>query len=357
MSDHDEPYDASSAPAAPSVTVVIPARNEEKFIGTALDAVLAQDHHDLEVIVVDGQSDDATADIVRSYMASDPRVRLLDNPQRIVPTGLNLALAAARGTWLVRVDAHATVPSDYVRRAVAHLETGRYGGVGGRKDGVGVTPEGKAVAAVMQSRFGVGNSTYHHGTEEQLVEHVPFGAYPVALARSLGGWDEDLAVNQDFEFDYRVRAAGHSLLFDPTLVIHWHCRQSIAALYRQYRRYGKGKVKVIAKHPGSASPRHLAAPGLVANLVVAGVTALRRPARGLALLLPYAAVVALATARTRESVEAEARPHVAPAFVAMHVGWGVGFWRGVAELVAARLLPGRELSRDAGTSAEFDRTP
>ena len=112
----------------------------------------------------------------------------------------------------------------------------------------------------MGSRLGVGGSAYHHGTRPQEVDHLPFGAYPTALVRELGGWDENLVANEDFEFDYRLREAGHPLLFDPGLVIRWHCRQSIGDLYRQYHRYGRGKVDVAWLHPESLRPRHIAPP-------------------------------------------------------------------------------------------------
>jgi succinoglycan biosynthesis protein ExoA len=329
-----EPSDTS---IGPTVTVVVPARNEEAFIGSCLDSILAQDYGDLEVLVIDGDSTDGTTTIVEAYAERDPRVRLLRNGRRLIPISLNLALAEARGTWLIRVDAHATVPPDYVGRAVAHLETGRWGGVGGRKDGIGRVPAGRAVAAAMASRFGVGGSTYHHGTTPRPVDHVPFGAYPVELARRLGGWDEELAVNQDFEFDCRVRQAGNELLFDPELAIEWHCRQSVGALFQQYRRYGRGKVAVAAKHPGSVRPRHLAAPALVASLALALVAGRRRPAALAAVVVPYSGAVAAATVATARTIDdPEARRWVAPAFVAMHVGWGVGFWTGVARLVVRR---------------------
>jgi len=318
------------------VTVVIPARNEERFIGPCLDAVLAQDEPRLQVVVVDGDSEDRTAEIVRRRAVEDPRVELVENPARIIPVALNLALAAARGRYLVRIDAHATVPDDYVRRAVEHLRTGRWGGVGGRKDGVGVTPAGAAVAAAMASPFGVGGSTYHHGTEVQPVEHIPFGAYPTALARELGGWDERLAVNQDFEFDVRVRAAGHQLLFDPGLVILWHCRQSIGDLFRQYKRYGRGKVRVARLHPRSLRVRHLMAPALVASFALIGAFSVVRPRRALAALTPYLAALGVAGATTARRVDPPARPYVPAAFAAMHIGWGIGFWHGVVDAVVGR---------------------
>jgi succinoglycan biosynthesis protein ExoA len=336
MSQQDEVADAG---AEELVTVVVPARNEELFIGACLDSVLAQDHRRLQVVVVDGASTDRTAEIVKAYAERDSRIELLVNPEQIIPVSLNLALAAARARWLVRVDAHATVPAHYVSTAVAHLRSGRWAAVGGRKDGVGVTPAGRAIAAVMASRFGVGNSTYHYGTQPQTVEHVPFGAYSVEVARRLGGWNPDLRVNQDFEFDYRVRAAGNEILFDPRLTIDWHCRQSVPDLYRQYRRYGRGKVRVAQLHPRSLRLRHLAAPALVAVLAAAVVTAPRRPAAAAVLASPYAALLGVATVRVRQDLDDEARLWVAPAFVGMHLGWGVGFWQGAAEIIRTSLAP------------------
>ena len=247
------------------VTVVVPARNEEANLGPCLSSILEQDWPNLQVLVVDGASTDGTAAIIESFARRDPRVELLVNPDRTIPRSLNLALRAARGSWLVRVDAHACVPPDYVRRLMRHLESGAWGGVGGRKDGQGVTPAGRAIAAAMASPFGVGNSTYHHGRCVRTVDHIPFGAYPTALARELGGWDERLLANEDFEFDYRVRRHGRQLLFDPELKIGWQCRQSVPDLFRQYRRYGRGKADVARLHPASLQPRHVVAPGLLGH--------------------------------------------------------------------------------------------
>jgi len=231
----------------------------------------------------------------------------------------------------VRVDGHSIITPDYVERALAHLREHRWGGVGGRKDGIGFTEQGRAVAAVMASKFGVGNSTYHHGTQAQAVDHVPFGAYPRAVIEAVGGWDETLPTNEDYEFDHRVREAGHELLFDPELVIAWECRQSIRAFWRQYRRYGRGKASVVRKHPRSTKARHLAAPGLVVMLAGALVVAPFRPRWAIALVMPYVAATALASATVIPKIEGRAAQRAVPAaFAAMHIGWGVGFWEGLA---------------------------
>ena len=327
------------APSTPRATVVVPVRNERAAIGACLDSIAAQTEPDLQIIVVDGDSDDGTPDYVIARSKEDPRIELLRNPQRTVPYAMNVALAATRAQWLVRVDAHAEVPPGYVARAVELLETGKWGGVGGIKRGIGKTPAGKAVAAAMASPFGVGGSIYHYGTEPQEVEHVPFGAYPTEVARAVGGWGEEFTVNQDFEFDHRVREAGHRILFDPTLVIDWESRQSVGALWRQYRRYGKGKAKVVLRHPSSIRPRHLLPPLFVAYLAAAGALALARPHRSgvaAAAVSPYAAALAAASVHTGRTIDdASGRPLVPLAFVAMHVGWGIGFWEGLVHEIKA----------------------
>lgn len=326
------------------VTVIIPARDESAFIGACLGSVQAQRYENLQIVVVvdDGTVDD-TADLVAARAKLDPRIEMLGNPLGGIPHSLNAALAAARGRWLVRVDSHSTIDPDYVGAVVALLREGGWGGVGGRKDGHGVTPAGRAIAAALGSPFGVGGSVYHHGEQRQEVDHIPFGAYPTALIRELGGWDEGLVANEDFEFDYRLRMAGHRLLFDPAVAIRWHSRQTVTDLYRQYRRYGRGKVAVAVKHPRSMRPRHVLVPLFVAYLAGAAVVAVRRPGVAAVLVAPYAAAVAAATVRTgRPLATAEERSFVGPAFLAMHLGWGIGFWVGVGAAVVDRVRPTRK---------------
>ena len=332
------------------VTVAIPVRNEEDSIERCLRSVLDQTYANMQVIVVDGESDDGTQDVVKRIIADDPRVELLVNPKRIVPSSLNLALANARGRWWVRNDGHSTLPPGYTAQAVSHLSTGRWGGVGGRKDAVASTDAGRAVAAALGSPFGVGNSVYHHGTEEMVVDHIPFGTYPVAVLRELGGWDEHMVTNQDYEFDYRVRASGRELLFDPEMHIDWACPQSIKGFYRQYRRYGRGKVNTLLRHPESGAVRHYMAPALVAGLAV-GVALLpwRRTRKlGALPIAAYGTALAAASVATAPKVEGVKPKALLPAaFAAMHIGWGLGFWQEWAKVrrdhglrAAVGLFPG-----------------
>jgi succinoglycan biosynthesis protein ExoA len=311
------------------VSVVVPCRNEQLHIGPCLDSILAQNEANLQVIVVDS-SDDGTPEVISEYARKDPRVELLMNSRGSIPEALNAGLAAARGRWLVRVDAHSTVPPNYVTEAVKLLRSGDWGGVGGRKEAIGVTPAGHAIAAALSSPFGVGDSMYHYGTMPKEVDHVPFGAYPVALVRELGGWDETILTNEDYEFDYRLRQRGHKLLFDPGLTIGWQCRQSVAELFRQYRRYGRGKASVVRLHPRSVRLRHLAPPALTTVLVCAAVVGLRRPRIALWSLLPYASVITLGTATAAGKTEDRGGLAFLPVvFPTMHTAWGLGFWEGL----------------------------
>lgn len=329
----------------PLATVLVPARNEEARIEACLRSLRNQSLRDIEIVIADGMSIDATRRLVLQHVAEDDRIRLVDNPKRITPHALNVGLEAARGEYLVRVDAHSTVHRDYVERAVELLRTGPWGGVGGRKVAVADTPTGRAICAALSSRVGVGGSSYHWLQDAQEADHVPFGAYAVSTLRGLGGWDPNLLVNQDFELDFRLRRTGLHLLLDPSLEIHWQVPESIHGLARQYFRYGRGKLQVLRKHPRSAKLRHLAPPLLV--LMLTSVPALR--ARGFRRWwVPAVAYTSLLLAGG--TVAARGRSgsgcavlQIPCALAAMHVCWGVGF---LVELLA-QLGVGRQLGETA----------
>lgn len=334
-----------SSPAAELVTVVIPARNEERTIAEAISSIQRQTYSNLQILVVDGVSEDRTRDIVEELQRGDDRIEILSNADRAIPFALNLALDAAKGEWMVRVDAHSSIPDNYVELIVDRFKSGNWGGVGGRKDAVGHTAQGRAIAAVMGSRFAQGNSVYHYGESSQTVDHIPFGAYPVGLARALGGWSEVQLVNEDFEFDYRVRQSGEQLLFDPQIRIAWDCRQKVTDLFKQYHRYGAGKVQTLVTHPESLSARNLAAPAMVAGLATSLALSAPRKTRKLGLLglLPYAAILAGGFADTAPKVSKGERRWIVPAFMAIHIGWGSGVWNAVLR---------RKLGKSVGSGIE-----
>lgn len=334
------------------VSVLMPVLNEERSVEAAVRSVLDQREVEVEVLVIDGRSSDATADIVRRLAADDERVRLLSNPKVVIPAALNAGLAAARGEFVARVDGHASVSEDYLARGVARLRADEsLAGVGGIRVGVSESPTGRAVALALSSPFGVGDSVNHFGTEYQLTDHASFGVYRTDAAREVGGWDESLLVNEDVDFDHRLLATGRTLGFDPAMRILWHVRDSVGALARQYRRYGRGKAAMVRKNGrGALRARHLAAPVAVAGTVVLAALATRYPRLAAAGYAPYLLGVGAATAlawRDRDPAT-DVDPLALPlTFPAMHYGWGLGFIEGYVFGRTPALASGNVTLRDA----------
>jgi glycosyltransferase involved in cell wall biosynthesis len=317
----------------PLVSVVIPMRNEAQSIGACLEGVLAQDYprERLEVLVADGRSDDDSAAVVQRVAASDPRVRLLDNPGRVVPTGLNLAIRAARGDIIARVDGHTRIAADYIRAGVEALRRTGADNVGGPMHAVGGGLFGDAVARAMSSRLGVG-AYFHYGSVEREVDTVYLGMWPRAVFERVGLFDEELVRNQDDEFNYRLRKAGGRAVLVPAMRSWYQNRQSPRALARQFFQYGAWKVRVLQKHPRQMSWRHFVPPTFVGGVVIAGTAAV---------VVPLAALLAgIATAAYGLTIGAAAGvlawrggwrawAATAAAFAIIHLAWGAGFLSGL----------------------------
>jgi succinoglycan biosynthesis protein ExoA len=314
----------------PFVTVVMPVRNEAALILRSLGAVLAQDYpaDRIEVLIVDGESTDETASIVQAMAAGDARVRVLSNPGRIQACAMNSGLDAARGEVIVRVDGHTIIVPDYVRQCVSLLRATGASNVGGSQRCVGVTAWGRAIAAAYRSPFGV-PSRFRISRQAAYVDTVYMGAWPREVFERVGRFDETLAVNEDYEHNYRIRKAGGRIYLSPDIRSEYYGRQTPGALGWQFFRYGGGKLQVLLRHPASARPRHLVAPAWVAAVVGGAILAPlhRRLARlwGVA-LLGYAVANAVASVRTAAREGVELLPRLPVVFACMHVGWGAGFW-------------------------------
>src|SRR3712207_6015906 len=164
--------------ARPEVSIIMPVRNEAVSLDAALASACSQaTDASIEVIVVDDHSTDSSRSIIERWVVQDEHVRFVSNPRRGIPQALNRGLEAARGCYLVRVDGHSIVPLDYVQALLDHLRSGACEGAGGHKRAVGQGPFGRAVAATHGSRLGIGNSKYHYSQRQELVDHIPFGAY------------------------------------------------------------------------------------------------------------------------------------------------------------------------------------
>lgn len=352
----DAPPDAAPVTSsdAPSVSVVVPCFNEERYIVEVLENLARQRAAGgFEIVVVDGMSTDGTREAVRRFAEANPaaRVRLVDNPARNIPSALNRGIEAARGRVIARMDAHAVPSENYLRDCLERL--GREGvavvGMPCRIRPGAATSVALANAAAVSHPFGIGDAKYRTagGTApSRLVDTVPFGVFTKELWRSLGGYDEGLLTNEDYDFNYRVRRGGGGVLLDTSGYCTYFARPTYAALARQYFRYGLWKARMVRLHPRSIRPRQLAAPAFVASLAVLGPASLwLAPARWL-LAAGLAAWGLLALVSSVQLARRERAPGIVPlvpvSFLLIHLSWGAGFLLG---LVSGSRAPGPSVSR------------
>jgi len=220
------------------VSILIPCRNEQAYIESCLRSVLAFELPDglaFEVLILDGRSEDRTVEIAQSIAFSDPRIQLLDNPSRIQSTAINLGVRAARGAWIMRLDAHAVYPSNYLR--LCHETALRSGAdnVGGifitEPGGTGYSAQ--LVQALTTHKFGVGDSGFRTGAKEGWADTVPYGYYRREVFARLGWLDERLVRAQDYEFNRRLIAAGGRIFRNSDIQIHYFNQPSLSAFYRK----------------------------------------------------------------------------------------------------------------------------
>lgn len=323
----------------PLVTVIVPCRNEERFIAGCLDSILASTYprEALEVLVVDGRSDDGTRAILADYVSRYPAVRMLDNPKRIQPVALNLGIVAARGEILVRMDAHVVYPPNYISDLVAALlETGA-SNVGGVLVTVPAnqTTMARAIAVGMSHPFGVGNSLFRIGVRKpRWVDTVAFFCCRRETFERVGLFDEE-ALDEDSEFNARLIQCGGRILLVPNVVCHYYARASLRQVARMAYQYGYSKPFVIRKLGLVMTFRQLVPSALV--LALAG-TAIMSPWLEVARLLLGAIASAYLLGTLASSLAARRKaglsvvPALALVFPVLHFSYGFGFLKGAAQL-------------------------
>jgi succinoglycan biosynthesis protein ExoA len=315
----------------PLVSVLIPMRNEERFIGACLRSLRSQDYpHDrFELLVIDGESTDGSPGIVQRFAAdSDVEVRLLENPALKTAPGLNIGLDAAKGEVIVRVDAHAEVAPDFLSQSVAALEETYADAVGGPIESVAEGLVGEAIALAMSSPFGIGNAAFRYSQEPQYTDTVAFAAYRRDVFERIGGFAEDIDFGEDDEFNYRLGDAGGKIFLTPKIRSVYHTRSSLPALFRQYRAYGRAKVKVLRRHPAQARLRQMVPASFVGALgSLSLVSPILRRFRGLLRLVLTLYLLATFAASFKIASEKGWRylPVLPLAFACLHVSYGVGF--------------------------------
>ena len=321
------------------VSVIVPCYNEQATIRELLIALRDQDFPDqeMEVIIADGMSTDNTRMEIARFKKEYPdfRVRVIDNPQRTIPSGLNKALQTAWGKYIIRLDAHVSPVAGYVSRSVQALEQDLGENVGGvvrmrpGKD----TWVGRSIAEAVSHPLGVGDARYRIGSEPRTVDTVPFGAYRRSLIDRIGNYDEGLLANEDYEFNVRVRQSGGRVWLDPAIESTYVARANLRELARQYWRYGYWKLRMLTRYPETFRWRQVSG-FFVLSWLVLGAASLWLPiARWLLLAeaLIYGSALIYAGVSSAVKYREEAMVVGVPLAVStMHFTWGAGFlWSAV----------------------------
>jgi glycosyltransferase involved in cell wall biosynthesis len=316
------------------VSVLTPVLNEEEHIREVAEKILAQRFDGaIEFLFIDGASEDRTAEILLELQRMDGRVRILQNPLRSTPTGLNIGLANARGAYIARMDAHTLYPEDYLARGVARLRRGDAEHVSGPQIAHGDGTWSRRVALALDTPLGRGGAQFRQASNGEIEVDSGFtGVWPRSVLEAHGGWNEEWHNDQDSELAARIRGRGGRILCLPEMSARYIPRDSLTGLVRQYWRYGEYRAKTSGAHPESMRRSHLLAPSLALSMAAAVLPLgrLRRLGR-VAIGLWCAAVVGVATVEARRADTSELDATTAdlaalPAvFGAMHLAWGFGF--------------------------------
>ena len=330
------------------ISVIVPCRNERQHIDAFCDSATRQvlpEGWQMEVLVADGESDDGTRQRLQERCAGDPRLVLVDNPGRIVSTGLNACIARARGEVIARLDVHSQFAPDYLAQCIAALARTGADNVGGPWVARGTGPMGAAVAAAFQCRWVVGGARSRDTGFEGEVDTVYLGCWPRGVFERYGAFDETLVRNQDDEHNLRLRLAGARIWQSRLIRSTYQPRNSLKHLFSQQRQYGYWRPFVMRKHGQPGAPRQLVPAAFVAA-VAGGVALLPLTTMPLgALAAAYGAYLAVAcTAAAKAAGDWALLPRLPAAIAAFHVGYGLGTWRGLWDIARSR-APSADFAR------------
>ena len=322
------------------VSVVMPVYNEEKYIEKCIDSLLMQDYpiEKMEWIFVDGCSRDRTVELLERYRERYPRlIKIFDNPDKIVPYAMNIGIAASSGKYVVRLDAHADYATDYISRCIYYLENTDAENVGGVADTKAAGFTGHAIAKMLSSKFGVGNSQFRTNGESGYVDTVPFGAFRREVFSKYGGYDERLVRNQDNEMNFRIRKNGGKIYLASDIRLSYYCRDSIKGIAQMARKNGMWNIITMKLCPGSMGLRHFIPFLFVSSVVGLAALGFLHPVFWALLgaeLLLYLSLDALFSAKSGSSPREFLLLLVL--FPIFHISYGIGSFLGLFKLLSKK---------------------
>ena len=316
----------------PRVTIAMPAYNEERYIAACIASVQAQDYPRelIEILVADGESTDRTPDILAELGTADPRIKMIDNPERLQAAGLGKLVKAATGDIIIRMDVHCEYAPDYVRRCVEVLERTGADNVGGAQRAKAKTFFQRALCAALASPLGVGGARYRSSDEEGFVDTVFLGAFRRKVFETVGLWDPRAITNEDSELNQRILEAGGQIYLSRDIVVHYFPRDSLKTLAKQYYKYGRGRARTLLKLGRFSNIR----PALPFLMVAGEATLLALPPlwpAAAAAIATYALATGAEAIRLGRSIGPAAIPTVWTIFPTLHISHGIGFAAGLVQ--------------------------
>ncbi|MDA2962408.1 MAG: glycosyltransferase family 2 protein [Actinomycetota bacterium] len=306
------------------ISVILAVRNEALHLAECVNAILSQDFDGLlEVVLALAPSDDETEAVAQRLAQADSRVVIVENPSGRTAVGLNLAIEKSQYALIVRVDGHAQIPQNYLTLVVEILTQSGAANVGGVMAAVGESLFERSVARAMRSPLGVGSARFHTGGRAAAVDTVYLGAFRKEAILAVGGFDERFTRAQDWELNFRLRAAGGIIYFDPRLVVTYRPRSTVSALARQYFEYGRWRRVVSRRHEGTINYRYLAPPFTVLVSALSIILGVFISTIFLLPVLVYALFILMASFVIGKSLgEVVSLPLI---LLTMHMCWGTGF--------------------------------
>lgn len=319
-----------------TVSLIIPVYNEEKYIEKCVESLLTQDYpkEDMEWIFVDGCSKDKTVDILKTYQQKYPEmIKIFNNPNKIVPYAMNIGISASCGKYIVRLDAHADYATDYISKCIYYLENVDAENVGGVAETKANGFMGNAIAKMLSSKFGVGNSQFRTNGESGYVDTVPFGAFKREVFSKYGGYDERLVRNQDNEMNFRIRKNGGKIYLANDIKLSYYCRDTIKGISSMARKNGMWNVITMKLCPGSMGLRHFIPLMFVLSVLGLGILGFIHPIffmlLGLEMILYFALDILFSVKQADSIKEFFALILLFPIF---HIAYGFGSMIGILKL-------------------------
>ncbi len=333
----------------PLVSIIIPCRNEEEYIEQNINSILNQSYEGLiEILVVDGISDDNTQEIVKKISKQHPNVFLYKNQHKITSHALNIGIEKCKGEYFAIIGGHSYIDTNFIKKNIEILTANeKVGCSGGVIKNIHLNNTGLYISKAMASKFGVGNATFRTGGKKGFVDTVAFGMYRKSVVNKIGVFDKTLVRNQDDEYNFRLTKAGYKIYFSPEIISYYYVRGSYSKLSKQYYQYGYWKIFVNKKHQQITTLRQLIPSFLILGISLGLILSifnnifLLLTSSLVALYLIFASLFSL-----QNSSGVKDFFHTIYSFFVLHFSYGTGYIKGILDFLILKREPPEKLKEN-----------